>query len=97
MEGAEDNMSSRIKTKTVMVTPDMARYMLARRVSGGRTMNTAVVDEYANMMKRGEWRPRPYDHPILVVDDALIDGQHRLAAVQESQCSMLLSVKKVTT
>jgi hypothetical protein len=71
-------MRSRVQT----VTPAKAAEYLDRN-SGNRPITRRLVREFAEAMRRGEWR---VTHQGIAFDTSgvLVDGQHRLAAVVEA-------------
>jgi hypothetical protein len=67
----------------VMVTPELALKWLARNHTN-RHLSSGLVAFYSKQMSNGEWRPNP--QPIMIDSDGeLLDGQHRLQAVVESE------------
>ena len=63
----------------VMVTPEMAAEILKGNTKN-RSLQSAVVRDYADDMASGRWRHT--SQGIAIADDGtLINGQHRLAAV----------------
>lgn len=72
----------RLGAYRVHVTPDMAREWLDVGNVDNRTLRHAVVRRYADLMKRGEWRPT--HQGVAFSARRLIDGQHRLTAIVES-------------
>ena len=63
--------------KTVFITPEMAREMLEKNTNN-RKPNLREVDKWANEMKMGRWKLN--GTTIIINDNLLIDGQHRLMA-----------------
>lgn len=73
----------------VDITPDIALEMLTARPSFQRPINDRSVKTYASAMDRGQWRFT--GDPIRIDRDMnLIDGQHRLSAVVQSDSGFVL-------
>lgn len=72
-----------MKTKIVTVTPEMALDMLSKN-SSNRTLRTSRVQLYAQQMKEGKWHLTGQTITF-AKDGQLLDGQHRLWAVVESE------------
>lgn len=66
------------------ITPAKAKAMLERNFEGQRNIRKNVVDKYASDMRSGAWNESVGG--LIVVSDTnkVIDGQHRLRAVIES-------------
>lgn len=76
--------------KQEMITPTVAAEMLTKN-HGNRHLNNRRVTMLANDMRAGRWTESP--QPIAFdAEGNLIDGQHRLEAVQRSGVPVLLSV-----
>lgn len=73
-----------ISTKAVNVTPKLAEEMLERNHLNTRPLNQRRVTQLADVMKAGKW---VLTHQGIALDEDgnLIDGQHRLYAIIESQ------------
>ena len=82
----------KITTEAVLVTPEMARQWLEGNVHN-RTIRDSVVHRYAEDMKTGRWG---LTHQGIAFDGdgRLIDGQHRLWAIVESDTSVWLMVSR---
>ena len=75
-----------LKSETIMLTPDKAQELLENRLPN-RNISKATVSMLASDMKAGRW----YDNGIpisLNSEGRLGDGQHRCAAVIESECEI---------
>lgn len=70
------------QTAVITVTPAMASKWLARN-EDNRPLSLDVVRQYATAMREGEWMITP-DAICLAVGGRLLNGQHRLSAVVES-------------
>lgn len=70
----------KIETKTLTVTPEMAKNWLAKYNNRNRNVRPAAVDIYAKDMKSGNWA---FTHQGIAFyeNGVLADGQHRLLAV----------------
>ena len=81
-------------TVVTMVTPDMARGLIARNTENRPVIwngpNRSVA-AYASAMKRGEWTLNG-ESIIVSSTGELNDGQHRLYAVIESQGGVMMSL-----
>jgi hypothetical protein len=79
-------MRSRIQT----ITPAKAVEMLQANTSN-RPVSKRVVQTFAEAMRRGEWK---VTHQGVAIDTngALVDGQHRLAAVVEADMAVEMTV-----
>lgn len=80
-------MDCGIKSEWVLVTPFLASEWLAANHTNNRKRMKAVVSHYARDMESGHWTTT---HQGIAFDShgRLVDGQHRLAAVVESGCSI---------
>ena len=66
----------------VTITPEMAKGYLSFGVSMEGEIDQAVIDDYAQTMRDGEWNPGSV--LIFSEDYKIIDGYYRLAAVAQS-------------
>lgn len=80
-----------MKTEVICVTPAFAKSLLAKNASFQRNPSRLTVKNYADAMKRGEWR---LTHQGIATDvnGNLIDGQHRLMAVVESNMTIPMTL-----
>jgi hypothetical protein len=89
-----DNTKPKVQfeTKRVLVTPKLAKETLELNIRN-RPLTPARVDEFANLMKDGRFQ---CTHQGIALDDNnnVLDGQHRLAAVVKSNCSVYMLVSK---
>jgi hypothetical protein len=65
------------------LTPQLAKELLARNVANYRSLDRALVAQYADLMRRGLWLENG-DAIRFDRDGVLLDFQHRLWAVVES-------------
>ena len=74
-----------MNVRSVYMTPQLAAEMLKNN-DGNRRLRPAVVKQYAAEMTAGMWRQT---HQAIAVDNTgrLVDGQHRLTAVVQSNWS----------
>lgn len=72
-----------MKSKVVMVDPSLAAEWLAKNAQNNRPRRPVVVAGYAQQMKAGQWH-LTHQGVAFDVDGALIDGQHRLAAIVQA-------------
>jgi hypothetical protein len=79
-----------VRSKVVSVTPKKAAEFLERNTAN-RPLSRRTVREFADAMRRGEWR---VTHQGIAFDTsgALVDGQHRLAAIVEADVPVELTV-----
>ena len=84
-----------ITTKELTVTPAKATEWLEGNVHN-RNVRDSVVSRYARDMKAGAWRLThqgiAFDRPEERSDKVLVDGQHRLFAIIESDTPVRLMV-----
>jgi hypothetical protein len=69
------------------VTPLVATKLLEGNTSNYRKLNNRTVDRYAILMKQGKWVTEAC-MIVLAEDGTLINGQHRLTAVQKAQIAI---------
>lgn len=83
---------AKIETKMILVTPKLAEATLIEN-EGNRKLNPARVDMFVRLIKAGLFR---FSHQGIALDEngKLIDGQHRLAAIVKSKCSVWMLVTK---
>lgn len=75
-----------IKHEIVAITPAMATAMLLRN-NANREISDACVDKYARAMSANKW-PFLGDPIREDTDGNILDGQHRLHAVEQSGCTV---------
>lgn len=80
-----------MEAKLQLITPEIAKKYLAQNISNYRTMSNSVVAAYAADMKSGNWKLNG-ETIKFNKSNMLVDGQHRLAAVIKSGCSVLMMV-----
>ena len=71
-----------MKISVMEITPDLATEFLKRN-TGNRAIRKRAVDQYADDLRRGNWK---LTHQGVAVspDGRLLDGQHRLSAIVQS-------------
>jgi hypothetical protein len=79
-----------VRSKVQSVTPKKAAEYLERNTAN-RPLTKRAVQEFAAAMRRGEWR---VTHQAIAFDTtgALVDGQHRLAAIIEAGVPVEITV-----
>lgn len=78
------------KTEFVIVTPQDATRILARN-EGNRKLRNAVVGKYTAIIAAGNWQLSP--QPIIIADTGrVLDGQHRLVAVERSGVALPFTI-----
>lgn len=76
-------MTSKVKSQIVEMTPKKAAAILKNNKKN-RPLSRVAVRQYAHTMKQGRWKLN--GEPIIIADnDILVDGQHRLTAIVESE------------
>lgn len=85
----------------INVTPALANEWLKKNTQN-RPLRQALVNTYAEAMRRGEWKltsePISFANPFTDSDsmkkkgETLMDGQHRLAAIAASGCTIPMTV-----
>lgn len=73
-----------------LVTPDLAAKYLSRN-GLNRPLTAPTVDFYADQMKKNLWRATGQGISI-DVNNNLLDGQHRLAAIVKSRVAVLMLI-----
>lgn len=77
---------SNVRTYIKTITPEYASRLMAHN-NLNRPVNRLTVEDYKTQIQKGLWRLN--GEPILISDDGvLLDGQHRLIAVQETGLSI---------
>lgn len=74
-----------------LITPEYARILLKTN-SNNRHLSKGTVTAYANDMKAGKWDSNTADAIAIDSNGTLRNGQHRLAAIAESGCSIWMWV-----
>ena len=69
-----------MQSKVVMVDPALAASWLAKNAQDNRPMRKTTVANYADQMQAGQWK-LTHQGVAFDMNDVLIDGQHRLAAI----------------
>jgi hypothetical protein len=80
-----------MKSKVVMVDPALAASWLAKNVQHNRPMRKTTVAGYAQQMQAGHWH-LTHQGVAFDVNGALIDGQHRLAAIVQANVMLPMMV-----
>lgn len=78
-------------SSVIQVTPELAAQWLEKNHPNNRALREKTVKQYADMMRRGEWQLSPQGVSF-TQSGYLIDGQHRLAAVVKSGCTVPMYV-----
>ena len=76
----------------VPVTPEMAKRWLGKN-DGNRNVRTAQVRHYAQQMANGEWTANS-DAICFSPTGRLLNGQHRLNAVIQSGCTIVMLIAR---
>jgi hypothetical protein len=72
-----------LESKVREITPDLARTWLKKIPETQRNLDQNYVNAFALAMKRGEWKTT-HQGIAFDVNGFLMDGQHRLAAIEQS-------------
>lgn len=83
-------METKMKTELKTITPEIAREMLKRN-SGNRQLANSHVTYLSEQMKEGAWKQNGASI-VLTADGRLLDGQHRLNAIIQSDTSQKMIV-----
>lgn len=75
-----------IKEELVTITPQMAERILSTNYTN-RPIKRELVEKYKKAMLAGKWKVHKPGIE-LTYDGKLINGQHRLTAIIESDCSV---------
>lgn len=75
-------------TKTVKVTPEMAKEWLTKKNKVNRPLKQMTVDIYTRYMSLGLWREETAETIKFGQDGYLRDGQHRLHAVVNANVTL---------
>lgn len=81
-----------LKVKTGLITPAMAKELLANNTHN-RKVSQGKVDLWAESMRRGEWVMNG-EAVKIAEDGTVLDGQHRLLAIVQSGVTVPLMVIK---
>lgn len=90
MDNFLDNSNNQ-RSEIVLVTPEMARdFLLKSKLLGGPQRETQQnrVALYVGKMRRGEWILTPTAAIGISADGNIVDGKHRLTAVELSGCTI---------
>lgn len=81
-----------MQAEVMKITPLMAKEALSRNTVN-RRISDSRVSMYADDMRRGEWQLNG-EAIVFAEDGTLINGQHRLAAIVRSGCTVQMLVVK---
>src|SRR5256714_11989408 len=89
-QAADERSRFIVRSRVVTITPKKAAEYLERNTAN-RPLSARTVREFAAAMRRDEWR---ITHQGIAVDTtgALVDGQHRLAAIIEADMPVEIAV-----
>lgn len=82
--------------KTILIDADTARKMLCKNYEGNRRIRKSAVSKYVAEMKSGSFMTNVGQIIVLHRDGTLLDGQHRLTAVVESDTEWPFVVQVVS-
>lgn len=85
-------MYDMIKSEVVVFTPEIARQYLEMNTQN-RIVKKTQVDNIANVIRRGEWS---LTHQGIAIskDNVILDGQHRLLAIIETNATIPIMVTR---
>lgn len=78
-----------MKTKQLLITPEVASRLLEQNTGNFRGMKPNLRDRYAKAMSAGQWYERNGESIKIGKDNIVQDGQHRLHAIVKSGVSLL--------
>src|SRR5256886_7406099 len=89
-QAADERSRFIVRSRVVTITPKKAAEYRQRNTAN-RPLSARTVREFAAAMRRGEWR---VTHQGIAFDTegALVDGQHRLAAIVEAEVPVKITV-----
>jgi len=79
-----------VQVQKVLVTPELAQGWLTYNTMN-RPLSDKLVAKYAETMRSGNWKSNG-DTVSFAIDDTLLDGQHRLAAIVKSGVALEMIV-----
>jgi hypothetical protein len=76
-----------MRSELIRITPEIATAWLTKNMDGQRSVRQNVVEKYARDMKDGNWTTT---HQAIAFDGRgrLVDGQHRLRAIEKAGISI---------
>ncbi len=77
----------KVEINEILVTPAVAKKFLESN-SHNRPVKDETVKKYANDMRAGRWKSKTYEMIKIGRSGNILDGQHRLIAVQKSGISI---------
>ena len=89
-KNAHSTISKEMRTSVMKVTPEIAQAWLGTR-GKQRSINRHTVDSFARDMKQGAWETTHQGIAFNLMGQ-LIDGQHRLMAVVQSETPVMMVV-----
>ena len=89
-KSAHSTISKEMRTSVMKVTPEIAQAWLGTR-GKQRSINRHTVDSFARDMKQGAWETTHQGIAFNLMGQ-LIDGQHRLMAVVQSETPVMMVV-----
>jgi len=77
--------------KNVLVTPKLAKELLLKN-NDNRKISLQTVSTYANDMRDGRWKEKTAEFVKIADNNDILDGQHRLLAIIESDTCINLQI-----
>jgi hypothetical protein len=84
-------METKLNLKKVLVTPTVAKELLLKNNSN-RRVSKQTVNSYAHDMRENRWKENTAEFIKVAEDGEILDGQHRLLAVIESNSSIYFDI-----
>lgn len=78
-----ETTNTSLQIKSVIITPKMAKELLATNHEKNRKIKPQVVQAYKRQMEKGLWRTNTGEGIKISDSEKLINGQHRLEAIIE--------------
>lgn len=84
-------METKLDLKKVLVTPTLAKDLLLKNNSN-RRVSKETVSSYSNDMREKRWKENTAEFIKIAEDGEILDGQHRLLAIIESDCNIYFHI-----
>lgn len=82
---------SPLRSKVMLVTPEMAASWLANECTFQRPVSPETVERYADQMRKGQWELH-HQGIAISADGKVVDGRHRLSAIVKTGLSIKMMV-----
>ena len=84
---------AQVLSEMVLVTPSLAQDILENQNDGNRNLNEAKVRKYTDDMRADNWRGDNGESIKFDTNNKLMNGQHRLSAVDRSGVSLMMEFR----